>query len=79
MVQYGQHEMTQPGIMPYAITISRPHDRVTEEDAPVTFSDPSPLFAAPNRITNADFDGWVQERALYMPRPSTRRITRFSQ
>lgn len=69
VVQYGQYEMTQPGVMPYAITISRPHDRVTEENVPVTVLDPSSrVFAAPNRITNADFDGWVQERALYMPR-----------
>lgn len=69
VVQYGQYEMTQPGVMPYPITISRPHDRVTEENAPVTVLDPSSrVFAAPNRITNTDFDGWVQERALYMPR-----------
>jgi LmbE family N-acetylglucosaminyl deacetylase len=69
VVQYGQYEMTQPGVMPYPITISRPHDRVTEENAAVTVLDASSrVFAAPNRITNADFDGWVQERALYMPR-----------
>lgn len=69
VVQYGQYEMTQPGVMPYPITISRPHDRVTEENASVTVLDPSSrVFAAPNRITNTDFDGWVQERALYMPR-----------
>jgi hypothetical protein len=24
-----------------------------------------PLLRAPNRITSADFDGWVQERGLY--------------
>jgi LmbE family N-acetylglucosaminyl deacetylase len=69
VVQYGQYEMTQAGVMPYPITISRPHDRVTEENAPVTVLDPSSrVFAAPNRITNSDFEGWVQERALYMPR-----------
>ena len=26
-----------------------------------------PLLAAPNRITERDFAGWVQERGLYMP------------
>lgn len=69
VVQYGQYEMTQPGMMPYAITIARPHDRVTEENAVVTVLDPGArAFAFPNRITDADYAGWVQERALYMPR-----------
>jgi hypothetical protein len=69
VVQYGQYEMTVPGMMPFPITISRPHDRVTEENAPVTVLDPSSrAFQSPNRITPADYDGWVQERALYMPR-----------
>jgi LmbE family N-acetylglucosaminyl deacetylase len=69
VVQYGQYEMTQPDIMPYPITIARPHDRVTHEDAPVTFLEPrARLLTTPNRITAADFEGWVQERSLYMPR-----------
>jgi hypothetical protein len=69
VVQYGQYEMMAPGIMPFPITISRPHDRVTEENAPVTVLDPDArAFQLPNRITSADYEGWVQERALYMPR-----------
>jgi LmbE family N-acetylglucosaminyl deacetylase len=69
VVQYGQYEMTLPGMMPYPITIARPHDRVTEENAPVTVLDPaSRALRLPNRITPADYEGWVQERALYMPR-----------
>ena len=69
VVQYGQYEMTIPGPMPYPITIARPHDRVTDENALVTVLDPSsPAFASPNRITKADYEGWVQERSLYMPR-----------
>jgi hypothetical protein len=40
--------------------------RVTVEEAPVAFPDPaSPLLTSPNRITPADFEGWVQERGLY--------------
>jgi hypothetical protein len=36
------------------------------EEAPVTFPNPaSPLLHTPNRITAADFEGWVQERGLY--------------
>ena len=68
LVQYGQYEMTNPGVMPYPITLSRPADRVTEEDAPVTIDAPNDkLLRSPNRIATPDFANWVQERALYMP------------
>jgi LmbE family N-acetylglucosaminyl deacetylase len=69
VVQYGQYEMTRPGIMPHPITIERPHDRVTVEESPVRLLRPDhPLLRTPNAITLADFEGWVQERSLYMPR-----------
>jgi LmbE family N-acetylglucosaminyl deacetylase len=69
VVQYGQYEMARPGIMPYRVTINRPHDRVTIENAPVRILDAAaPILNTPNRITTADFDGWVQDRSLYMPR-----------
>jgi LmbE family N-acetylglucosaminyl deacetylase len=68
IVQYGQTEMMRPGIMPYPIQLKQPAERVTDENAPVTFTDPaSPLLNAPNKITQDDFKGWVQERATYMP------------
>jgi hypothetical protein len=68
VVQYGQDEMQRPGIMPYPITLKRPAERVTDENAPVIITDPrSPLLNAPNKITQEDFNGWVQERATYMP------------
>ncbi len=51
-------------IGPYPLRITR--DRVTVEEAPVSFPEPaSPLLQRPNRITAADFEGWVQERGLY--------------
>lgn len=66
--QYGQYGMASAGLLPYPITLARPADRVTEEDAAVTILDPSsPILNTPNRITPADFDGWVQERSTYMP------------
>jgi hypothetical protein len=56
-------------MMPYAISIARPHDRVTEEDAPIRVIDASSIaLRKPNPITAADFNGWIQERSLYMPR-----------
>jgi hypothetical protein len=68
IVQYGQGEMQRPGIMPYPITLKQPAERVTDENAPVTLTDlQSPLLNAPNKITQEDFSGWVQERASYMP------------
>jgi LmbE family N-acetylglucosaminyl deacetylase len=68
VVQYGQYELMRAGVMPYPITIRNPHDRVTDENAPVTILDPaSPILNTPNKVTQRDFAGWVQERALYMP------------
>lgn len=51
-------------IGPYPIHLS--NDRVTVEEAPVSFPNPNlALLHKPNEITSADFDGWVQERGLY--------------
>jgi LmbE family N-acetylglucosaminyl deacetylase len=76
VVQYGQYEMTQPGVMPYPITLTRPAARVTLEDAPVSVLAPThPLLTGPNRITTDDFAGWVQERGLYMPTAFDSRYT----
>jgi hypothetical protein len=68
VVQYGQQEMQVPGLLPYPITLERVAQRVTDENAPVQVLDPSArVLSFPNRITAADFSGWVQERATYMP------------
>jgi hypothetical protein len=40
--------------------------RITVEESPVELLEPQhPLFNRPNRISAADFEGWVQERGLY--------------
>jgi LmbE family N-acetylglucosaminyl deacetylase len=65
VTQYGQ-AMSQPGILPYEV--SRAVDRVTDEFASVRVIDPgSPLLALPNKVGDADFANWVQERSSYMP------------
>lgn len=52
------------GISPYPFTISR--NRVTDETARVTFLLPNhPVLNYPNKITDRDFDGWIQERGIY--------------
>ena len=57
----------RPQLAPYPIVLGG--ERVTEEDAPVTFLQPRhPLLHFPNRITQTDFANWVQERGLYFPR-----------
>ena len=69
VVQYGQQEMQRPGIMPFAIALERRADRVTDEASEVRITDPeASVLRWPNRITAADFAGWVQDRTLYMPR-----------
>ncbi len=51
-------------IAPYKLELSR--DRVTEEDAKVEFLNPQhPVLNSPNKITQKDFENWVQERGLY--------------
>jgi LmbE family N-acetylglucosaminyl deacetylase len=68
VTQYGQYEMARAGVLPYPITLARPADRVTDEYAVVRVLDPgSPLLSTPNKITEADFANWVQERSSYMP------------
>lgn len=53
-----------PTLAPYPLTPSR--NRVTDERAEVSFPDlDHSLLQAPNKITAADFAGWVQERGLY--------------
>jgi LmbE family N-acetylglucosaminyl deacetylase len=50
------------------------HDRVTDENAPVTLLVAEhPSVREPNRITAKDWKGWVQERGLYFARTWDRR------
>jgi LmbE family N-acetylglucosaminyl deacetylase len=66
IVQYQQYPFVDGGFAPYPLTIARPHDRVTDENAPVTELDPSqPVFHYPNEIGADDWRGWIQERGLY--------------
>jgi LmbE family N-acetylglucosaminyl deacetylase len=56
-----------PLLAPFPLAVGG--DRVTEEDAAVTFLQPEHrLLQVPHVITAADFDGWVQERGLNFPK-----------
>jgi len=54
----------QVGPYPFRVVNSR----VTDENAPVTILDPAdPVLNYPNKITDQDFRGWIQERGIYFP------------
>lgn len=65
IVQYNVNRgLVTDKIGPYNFNISK--DRVTEEDADVTFVDGKhSMLNYPNKLTEDDFEGWVQERGLY--------------
>lgn len=67
IVQYNTSNQIGPvraKIGPYNFNISR--TRVTDENAAVTFLKPDhPVMNFPNRITQDDFKGWIQERSIY--------------
>jgi LmbE family N-acetylglucosaminyl deacetylase len=65
IVQYNtNHSLVVPDIAPYPLKLSR--ERVAVEDAEVRLLQPNhPVLNSPNKITQKDFEGWVQERGLY--------------
>jgi hypothetical protein len=78
IVQYQQQPYFRGGYAPFGLSLTErlgetparvAAARVAEEDAPVTVLDPAhPVFNVPNRLTAADWAGWVQERGLYFAR-----------
>src|SRR5690606_6525362 len=67
IVQYNTNSsLVTDQIGPYPLSISR--DRVTVEDADVNILAPGHIaLNFPNKITDVDFENWVQERGLYFP------------
>ena len=69
IVQYQQYPFVDGGFAPYPLRMARPHDRVTDENAPLALVAPDhPAFHYPNEIGAGDWRGWVQERGLYFVR-----------
>ncbi len=67
IVQYNTNRgLVVNDLSPFKMSLSR--NRVTNENAEVTFLAPDhPVLNEPNKLTKADFEGWVQERGLYFP------------
>ncbi|MES2559620.1 MAG: PIG-L family deacetylase [Bacteroidota bacterium] len=67
IVQYNTNSFAGPfksDIGPYPFKITR--DRITDEEAKIVMELPNhPVFNTPNKITDKDFEGWIQERSIY--------------
>lgn len=62
IVQYQTQEYDH-NYGPYPYTQTMRAEEVSEEDSPVEILEPqNPAFNFPNKITGADFDGWVEQR-----------------
>ncbi len=68
LVQYQTPEF-RSGDAPYPLSVPGDAEKVVEEDSVVSILTPEdPLLNFPNRITAADFNGWVEERGHGFPR-----------
>lgn len=67
IVQYNTNRgLVTENTSPFPLELSR--DRVTDETAEVRFlAEEHPILNSPNKITEKDFENWVQERGLYFP------------
>jgi hypothetical protein len=66
VVLYQKDQDWKPEYAPYPFGVGR--KRVSVEEAPIRILQPDhPLFHAPNTITDADWEDWLQERGVYFP------------
>ncbi len=75
ILQYNtSHRLVTKDISPYQLELSR--DRVTDEFSEVSLlAKDHSVLNYPNKITDADFDKWVQERGLYFPNKWAKEFT----
>jgi LmbE family N-acetylglucosaminyl deacetylase len=81
IVLYNTQELVPNTFAPFPGELPRSAEEVSEEDSPVTILAPAhQAFTWPNKITTADFEGWVEQRgskfftkwdAAYTPMIST--------
>ena len=63
VVLYQTQEYVPSEMAPYPASLPRGAEEVSEEDAPVRLLQPDhPLMTVPNRLAEADFDGWIEQR-----------------
>ena len=75
MVQYNtNHALKVDEVSPLKLHLSK--DRVTDENSEVKIIAPeNEVMQYPNKITEKDFEGWVQERGLYFPNEWSKEFT----
>lgn len=75
IVQYNTNRgLVTDELGPYPLQVSR--DRTTDEFSDIQFLTPEhPVLNTPNKITQKDFEGWVQERGLYFPDEWSKKYT----
>jgi LmbE family N-acetylglucosaminyl deacetylase len=62
IVQYNTPEYDR-NFGPYPYVMGNNPEEVTDEASKIEILDPTnPIFTWPNRITSADFDGWIEQR-----------------
>jgi len=63
IVLYNTQEFVPNRYAPFPGDLPQRAEEVSEEDSPVEILTPdAPAFNWPNKITKADFDGWVEQR-----------------
>jgi hypothetical protein len=63
IVLYNTQELDPKRFAPFPGELTQRAEEVSEEDSPVDILAPNhPALRAPNAITKADFDGWVEQR-----------------
>jgi hypothetical protein len=68
------NDWNNKGYAPFPITVT--NERVTQEDAAVTPHLPNhPLLSSPNKLTSEDWNGWIQERSIYLPSQDTNKTS----
>ncbi|MFK5880553.1 MAG: PIG-L family deacetylase [Flavobacteriaceae bacterium] len=75
LVQYNtNHALKVDEVSPLKLKLSK--DRVTDENSEVKIIAPeNEVMQVPNKITQKDFEGWVQERGLYFPNDWSKEFT----
>jgi len=75
IVQYNTSRRTKvENVAPYELKLSS--DRVSEENSKVTLLNSNhEMLNYPNKITESDFNGWIQERGLYFPNEWSKEFT----
>ena len=63
IVLYNTQEFVPNTYAPFPAQLPARAEEVSEEDSPVEIlAPPTRLLTTPNKITQADFDGWVEQR-----------------